>query len=192
MPNLACSISLRIILWSIIMGSTQRGWYHCDAATAASKGVFPCYSVWNWRVFRAEGSRWGSCVPSGSLIPGKLLAVQIAKNKNTPDDDIESVKADYVYCVKGLARYADVIVVNTSCPNNGSWQNVEPLRNILASVVEVAKTVNRKMKPAMMVKVSFSKRYWHHQIEAMTGQPRRRLQRPGAGNLVRRVFLVKT
>lgn len=93
-------------------------------------------------------------VPPGSLIEGKLLAVQVAKNTNTPDDDIEAVKADYVYCVEALARYADILVVNISCPNTGSKQKVEPLRNILTSVVEAAKKVNRKTKPFVMVKVS--------------------------------------
>ena len=51
-------------------------------------------------------------VPGGSLTSGRLMAVQIAKNKFTSDDDIEAVKADYVYCVEALARYADIIVVN--------------------------------------------------------------------------------
>lgn len=53
-----------------------------------------------------------AAVPPGSLIDGKLMAVQIAKNKSTPDADLEAVKKDYVYCVKALARYADIIVVN--------------------------------------------------------------------------------
>ena len=51
-------------------------------------------------------------VPAGSLTNGKLLAVQVAKNKFTPDDDIEAVKRDYVYCVEALAKYADILVVN--------------------------------------------------------------------------------
>lgn len=51
-------------------------------------------------------------VPPGSLTKGKLMAVQVAKNKFTPDDDIEAVKRDYVYCVEALARYADILVVN--------------------------------------------------------------------------------
>lgn len=54
-------------------------------------------------------------VPPGSLIEGKLLAVQVAKNKFTPDDDLEAVKSDYVSCVETLARYADIIVVNGMC-----------------------------------------------------------------------------
>ena len=51
-------------------------------------------------------------VPPGSLTKGKLMAVQVAKNKFTPDEDLEAVKQDYVYCVEALARYADILVVN--------------------------------------------------------------------------------
>ena len=51
-------------------------------------------------------------VPGGSLQKGKLLAVQVAKNKVTDEKDIEAVRRDYVYCVDQLARYADIIVVN--------------------------------------------------------------------------------
>ena len=96
-------------------------------------------------------------VPSGSLMKGKLMAVQVAKNKFTSDDDIEAVKEDYVYCVKALARYADIIVVNVSSPNTPGLrglQKVEPLTNILTGVVEAAKQANRKTKPAVMVKIS--------------------------------------
>jgi len=96
-------------------------------------------------------------VPSGSLMEGRLLAVQIAKNKSTPDDDIEAVKADYVYCVDAVARFADIVVVNVSSPNTPglrALQRVEPLKNILTGVVEAAKKTNRRTKPAVMVKVS--------------------------------------
>lgn len=128
-------------------------------------------------------------VPPGSSIEGKLLAVQIAKNTTTPDDDTEAVKADYVYCVDAFSRYADIIAVNISGPKNGSKQNVELLRNILTSVVEETKGSNRKTKPVVMVKVSFSKRHWYHQIEVTTGKPRRRLRCSYFGYLVRYVFL---
>ena len=96
-------------------------------------------------------------VPGGSLTCGSLLAVQIAKNKKTPDDDIEAVKADYVYCVEALARYADIIVVNVSSPNTPflrDLQRVEPLTNILTGVVEAAKKAKKRVRPAVMVKVS--------------------------------------
>lgn len=96
-------------------------------------------------------------VPPGSLTPGRLMAVQIAKNKNTPDQDLEAVKGDYVYCVKHLGKYADIIVVNVSSPNTPglrSLQNVGPLTQILTGVVQAVKEVDRKIKPVVMVKVS--------------------------------------
>lgn len=96
-------------------------------------------------------------VPPGSLTSGRLLAVQIAKNKDTSEQDIEAVKQDYSTCVKHLGRYADVIVVNVSSPNTPGLrelQNVEPLTHLLTSVVQAVKQVDRKIKPAVMVKVS--------------------------------------
>lgn len=95
----------------------------------------------------------GAGVPPGSLTKGKLLAVQIAKNSATSDEDIEAVKSDYVYCVKALAKYADILVVNISCPNV-SGQKLEPLRDILTSVVDATKNADRRTKPAVMVKVT--------------------------------------
>ncbi|KAK2763171.1 Dihydroorotate dehydrogenase (quinone), mitochondrial [Arachnomyces sp. PD_36] len=96
-------------------------------------------------------------VPPGSLTAGKLLAVQIAKNKTTPEQDYDAVKRDYVYCAEKLAKFADIIVVNVSSPNTPglrSLQRVEPLQNILTGVVGATKAVDRKTKPAVMVKVS--------------------------------------
>ena len=96
-------------------------------------------------------------VPPGSLIDGKLMAVQVAKNKTTPDNDIKAIQKDYVYCVNALAKYADIIVVNVSSPNTPGLrdlQRVKPLTNILTAVVEAAKRVDRKTSPVVMVKVS--------------------------------------
>ncbi|EAS29195.3 orotate reductase [Coccidioides immitis RS] len=96
-------------------------------------------------------------VPPGSLTEGKLLAVQIAKNKTTPDNDIEAIKRDYVYCVDRLAKYADILVVNVSSPNTPGLrdlQRVEPLTKLLQGVVEAAHKTNRRTKPYVMVKVS--------------------------------------
>lgn len=96
-------------------------------------------------------------VPGGSLMSGRLMAVQVAKNSFTHDEDIEAVKADYVYCVEALARYADIIVVNVSSPNTPGLrglQRVEPLTNILTGVVGAAKKAKKRVKPAVMVKVS--------------------------------------
>lgn len=96
-------------------------------------------------------------VPPGSLTEGKLLLVQIAKNKVTPENDIQAVIDDHVYCVDKLARYADVLVVNVSSPNTPglrTLQSVEPLTRLLAGVVAAARKVDRKTPPKVMVKVS--------------------------------------
>lgn len=96
-------------------------------------------------------------VPPGSLLPGRLLLVQIAKNKETDERDVEAVKRDYVYCVRRLAPYADVLVVNVSSPNTPGLrdlQAVEPLTRILSAVVDEAQRAERKQKPKVMVKVS--------------------------------------
>ena len=96
-------------------------------------------------------------VPPGSLQRGKLLAVQVAKQETTPDGDIDAVRDDYVFGTKALAKYADIIVVNVSCPNAPGYrelQRVEPLTKILSGVVKAAKGIDREMKPAVMVKVS--------------------------------------
>lgn len=99
----------------------------------------------------------GAGVPPGSLKEDKLLAVNIAKNKTTPHDDIEAVTSDYVYCVERLAPYADILVVNVSSPNTPGLRTLqvsETLQKILTGVVQAAKSVDRKTKPAVMVKVS--------------------------------------
>jgi dihydroorotate dehydrogenase len=96
-------------------------------------------------------------VPPGSLMNGKLLAVNIAKNKFTPEHDVEAVERDYVYCVERLAPYADILVVNVSSPNTPglrSLQQTRPLTKILTGVVKAAKETDRQTKVAVMVKVS--------------------------------------
>ncbi|KAK7750823.1 Dihydroorotate dehydrogenase (quinone), mitochondrial [Diatrype stigma] len=99
-------------------------------------------------------------VPPGSLIPGRLLAVQIAKNKDTDERDVAAVQRDYVYCVSRLAPYADVLVVNVSSPNTPGLRDLqaaEPLARILGGVVEEARRAsdhNRARPPRVMVKVS--------------------------------------
>ncbi|KAK5633484.1 hypothetical protein RRF57_009198 [Xylaria bambusicola] len=96
-------------------------------------------------------------VPPGSLLPGRLLLVQIAKNKETDESNVEAVTKDYVYCVQQLGRYADVLVVNVSSPNTPGLRNlqaVKPLTKLLSAVVDEARKTDRKVKPKVMVKVS--------------------------------------
>lgn len=96
-------------------------------------------------------------VPAGSLRPGRLLAVQIAKNKETDEKNEKAVASDYVYCVNRLARYADILVVNVSSPNTPGLRDLqatEPLTRLLTAVVDAAHKTERKTRPRVMVKVS--------------------------------------
>lgn len=96
-------------------------------------------------------------VPPGSLLPGRLLCVQVAKQKETDERDMDAVARDYVYCVNRLAPYADVLVVNVSSPNTPGLRDLqaaEPLGRILSAVVDEARRVDRRTKPKVMVKVS--------------------------------------
>lgn len=99
----------------------------------------------------------GVDVPPGSLLPGRLLCVQIAKQKETDERDVDAVARDYVYCVNRLAPYADVLVVNVSSPNTPGLRDLQaagPLGKILSAVVDEAQRTNRRTKPKVMVKVS--------------------------------------
>lgn len=105
-------------------------------------------------VLNGEG---GVDVPPGSLLPGRLLCVQVAKQKDTDERDVEAVARDYVYCVNRLAPYADVVVVNVSSPNTPGLRDLqaaEPLGRILSAVVDEAQRTRRRTKPKVMVKVS--------------------------------------
>lgn len=96
-------------------------------------------------------------VPPGSLKQGRLMAVQVAKNKTTSENDIEAVVRDYATSVGHVGKYADVLVVNVSSPNTPglrTLQNVEPLTRLLSGVVQAVSKIDRKTKPAIMVKVS--------------------------------------
>ncbi|KAL9128550.1 MAG: hypothetical protein Q9217_002783 [Psora testacea] len=73
-------------------------------------------------------------VPPGSLTKGKMLAIQVAKNRLTPDEDIEALKRDYVYCVEGFGK----VCTYHRCQ----------------CVIQAAQMADRRTKPAVMVKVS--------------------------------------
>ncbi|KAF8453905.1 hypothetical protein BDZ91DRAFT_748571 [Kalaharituber pfeilii] len=92
-----------------------------------------------------------------SLIPGRLLAIQIGKNATTDPGDLPGVIRDYVSATTTLADYADLIVVNVSSPNTPglrTLQSKSPLTHILSAVVEAADRANRRVKPKVLVKVS--------------------------------------
>ncbi|KAF3924757.1 hypothetical protein AA313_de0209980 [Arthrobotrys entomopaga] len=92
-----------------------------------------------------------------SLYDGKLLAVQIGKNKAVSEDDVEGVKAAYISGVKSLGLYADVLVVNVSSPNTPGLRKLQSgdrLTDLLAAVVAEAKKLPKKEKPRVIVKIS--------------------------------------
>ena len=92
-----------------------------------------------------------------SLIPGRLLAIQIGKNATTPPDDLPKVVSDYITCVQILGPYADLLVVNVSSPNTPGLRTLQsrtPLTTILNAVVDAAERVPRRVKPKVLVKVS--------------------------------------
>lgn len=98
-------------------------------------------------------------VPPGSLTEGKLLAVQIAKNKSTPDSDIDAVARDHSRCVELLGPYADILVVNVSSPNTAglrALQSFEPLVKILDVVKQASRSLplRKANPPRVMVKIS--------------------------------------
>lgn len=96
-------------------------------------------------------------VPTGSLLPGRLLLVQVAKNKDTPEKDAVS---DYAYCASRLARYADVVVVNVSSPNTAGLRDLQSgdkLVGLLGTVVNSVRAATKGVRatpPRVMVKVS--------------------------------------
>ncbi|KAH0604480.1 uncharacterized protein H6S33_006857 [Morchella sextelata] len=105
----------------------------------------------------SEDDVYNSTTLPASLYPNRLLAVQIGKNKTTPETDIEAVKRDYTECVGKLGRYADIIVVNVSSPNTPglrSLQKRELLQDLLGAVVKATNDTPRKVKPKVVVKVS--------------------------------------
>ncbi|PKS07333.1 hypothetical protein jhhlp_005935 [Lomentospora prolificans] len=96
-------------------------------------------------------------VPTGSLLPGRLLCVQVAKNKDT---DEKNAASDYAYCASRLAQYADVIVVNVSSPNTAGLRDLQSgdkLVGLLGAVVNAVETSTKGIRatpPRVMVKVS--------------------------------------
>lgn len=99
-------------------------------------------------------------VPPVSLVKGKPLSVQVAKNDSTSKGDIEAIRRDYINATRLLARYTNIMVVNVSCSNAPGYrdlQQIEPLIKILTDVVGAAASIDRKVTARTMVKVSPNK-----------------------------------
>ena len=86
-----------------------------------------------------ERETYGLAVPLGipkSLTPGRLLGVNLGKNKISPADSNE----DYVEGVKNLGPFADYIVINVSSPNTPglrALQRREPMELLLKEVISL-------------------------------------------------------
>lgn len=92
--------------------------------------------------------------PANSFKDGKLLAINLGKNKF--GDEVE----DYVKGVNRLGPYADVLVINVSSPNTPGLrdlQNELKLTNLLSTVVAERNTLGTNLigkKPPILVKVA--------------------------------------
>ncbi|KAL1943021.1 hypothetical protein VTO73DRAFT_4692 [Trametes versicolor] len=92
-----------------------------------------------------------------SLYPGKLLAVNLGKNKSSPPDSI----ADFVTGVRTFGPYADALVVNVSSPNTPGLRGMQSrslLQELLAGVTaardEVTTASTHSRRPKILLKIA--------------------------------------
>ncbi|KAI0816987.1 dihydroorotate dehydrogenase [Trametes gibbosa] len=92
-----------------------------------------------------------------SLYPGKLLAVNLGKNKSSPPDSI----ADFVSGVRTFGPYADALVVNVSSPNTPGLRGMQSrtlLQELLAGVTaardEITASSAQKHRPRLLLKIA--------------------------------------
>ncbi|KAH9975207.1 dihydroorotate dehydrogenase [Russula compacta] len=90
-----------------------------------------------------------------SLRPGQLLAVNLGKNKESPQDSPD----DFIIGVHAFAPYADVLVVNVSSPNTPGLRGLQQrdlLVRLLRSVVEARDeaTASLTRRPKLVLKIS--------------------------------------
>lgn len=85
-----------------------------------------------------------------SLRSNKLLGVNVAKNKTSPEDSNE----DYVIGVQKMGPLADYITVNVSCPNQHgitSLQRKGVIESVIKDVLEARDALPNK--PPVLVKI---------------------------------------
>ncbi|KAF7790179.1 hypothetical protein EIP86_001131 [Pleurotus ostreatoroseus] len=90
---------------------------------------------------------------SASFKQGKLLVVNLGKNKTSPPDSI----ADFVTGVQTFAPYADVLVVNVSSPNTPGLRGMQTrslLQELLSGVVKARDEVSVNRKPKLVLKIA--------------------------------------
>lgn len=112
--------------------------------------------------------------PNRSLRDGKLLAINLGKNKASEMENVD----DFVKGVRAFGEYADVLVVNISSPNtpglrsvvievllpeqtlehfsrsNSGLQNKDHLTSLLSSVVSARDSLKLSHKPRLVLKLA--------------------------------------
>ena len=68
----------------------------------------------------------------GSKHPGKLLGVNLGKNKNTQD-----TFSDYQQGILNLGDFADYIVINVSSPNTPGLRRMQERENLMKLLTKV-------------------------------------------------------
>ncbi|KAJ3167043.1 Dihydroorotate dehydrogenase (quinone), mitochondrial [Geranomyces variabilis] len=117
--------------------SRIRKWLHKNRAVLNEAPAYPV--------------RLPASVPQ-SLVDGKLLGVNLGKNKASPAES----NADYVDGVVTLGPFADYLVVNISSPNTPglrALQRREPIRQLLEEVKR-ARDANLPHRPPLLVKIA--------------------------------------
>lgn len=90
-----------------------------------------------------------------SLTKGKVLAVNLGKNKASAQESID----DFVVGVQTLGPYADVLVVNVSSPNTPglrSLQQKDTVKELLSEVIKARDGLKdiEKKKPVVLLKIA--------------------------------------
>ncbi|GJN90128.1 hypothetical protein Rhopal_003127-T1 [Rhodotorula paludigena] len=88
-----------------------------------------------------------------SLSPGKVLGLNLGKNKVSDPDSID----DFVKGIAALGPYADVLIVNVSSPNTPGLRNLQRkgmLSELLEGVVQARDLLPTSIKPPVLVKVA--------------------------------------
>lgn len=91
--------------------------------------------------------------PNRSLRDGKLLAINLGKNKASEMENVD----DFVKGVRAFGEYADVLVVNISSPNTPGLrglQNKDHLTSLLSSVVSARDSLKLSHKPRLVLKLA--------------------------------------
>lgn len=103
------------------------------------------------RIERLVPAETAAAPNNKSMIPGRMLGINLGKNKTSASDD----DRDYLDGIKNLGDYADYLVINISSPNTPglrSLQRREPIQRLLKSAKAARDTISHK--PPLLVKIS--------------------------------------